>query len=770
MKRDAKLTSLYHRNSALTEFLNERNIRASVIRDRYLRIENGGDNDGEDIDEENPDNQDGRADEEQQDETTDNPEPESSSAAQRRKRRVKSKAPNESSDSEPKSESEAESGQNGRIANGKAKGNKKGKKAKPALTKRQQKRLAKRQKLDESSDDDDSSSSEDEAKYTDGVNGTLRRVRRMRRKRTSRYMNADNDEGMFRQMNKNNGRLPGQTDFCALCHAKFTVSVYSESAPQELVDKIREERQKQKQERELKRLEQQRDQEFLQRAIANRSISQNGDLVEPVPEPSLEPEVVAENEDSEDDQRLENTLLLCPVCSQEKVSKGKTSTSRAQEAKTEAYKTTKLYRKKVAAALLDRREYSNVPSLQDTCINLIIENIENVEALGSLSYHNRDRIARILSRNRQLNTSTVKLFLEPTVKVLELWDCSQINADTLNLIPAYCPYLEKLTLSMCGQVRSEFLIKCASQLKNLKEVHLDGAFLVSETAWSDFLVAIGSRLEKLDIRNTHRFTAMSLSVLVESCPNLTHLTLDRISGLTDPAGYFLIAGLQKLVHLEISNPPQEMVMAEDMSLITDETIITILNSVGAQLQTLVLDGCSELTDRFVTDGLRPCCSPLRLKKLSLANIDQLTDEVMADLFSTWSENLSKLKSGPLMTSINLERCIGLSDESISAMLDFVHPSIVTLNISALPDVSEAAFAVALINHTNEDGSIKEYFPYLESISVNFVQSFNNEVVQKLTEAAPHLEFVEVFGVSNVNKDCSVRPGVKLIGRLDALDL
>lgn len=128
MERDAKLTSLYHRNSALTEFLNERNIRASVIRDRYLRIENGDDNNTEGIDEENPDNQDERTDEEQQDETTDNPEPESSSTAQRRKRRVKSKASNESSDSEPKSESESESGQNGRMANGTAKGNKKDKK------------------------------------------------------------------------------------------------------------------------------------------------------------------------------------------------------------------------------------------------------------------------------------------------------------------------------------------------------------------------------------------------------------------------------------------------------------------------------------------------------------------------------------------------------------------------------------------------------------------------------------------------------------------
>lgn len=686
-------------------------------------------------------------------------EPESSSAPEKRKRKKRNAVSNSESESEPDS-----------VIRSKNKKPETERSAAP-LTKRQQRRVAKRQRLREngnagdfSSSSSDSDSSDSDALTKDGKKNRRRR----RRRRAARYTNAENDELLFRKANKNQGRLPGQTDFCAMCHSKFTVTVYSQNAPQALIDEIKKEREAKKEAKELKKLEKLQEQEFVRRAMERtEDLDENQEILAPA---DKDEEGSDSDSDSDDDHRLEDTLLLCPVCSRDTLSKGKVAIDRAQEAKADASKTTKMYRRKVAAALLDRREYSNVPSLQDLCIKMVTENIENVEALGSLSFHNRDRIARILSRNRMLNSSSVKLFLEPNVKNLELWDCSQISSDSLNLIPAYCPFIEKLTLSMCGQVRSEFLNKCAAQLVNLKEVYLDGAFLVSATAWSDFFMAIGDRLEKLMIRNTHRFTSESLAVLVESCPNLTHLTLSRVSGLTDPAGYLLIPRLANLVHLDISHPPQDVVMANDIELISDETIITILNTIGTQLQTLILDGCSELTDRFITDGLRPCCSPLRLKKLSLANLDQLSDEAVSDLFNTWSDSLSKLRADPIMTSLNLERCIGLTDDSISAMFDFVHSSIITLNLSALPDVSAKPFETAFNEKYSNDNQSVAYFPFLESLRVNFVQSISNELLKTLAEYAPHLEFIEVFGVSNVNRDCFLRPGVKLIGRLDALDL
>lgn len=738
-----------YRNSALTEFLNERNIQASVIRQRYLQLQNG---EQEGAGEENDENQEEYVEIEGESSEL---EPESSATARRKRRKVAF------SDSESEGEGNGEGSKSKRKDKGKLNGEAEGKIKE--LTKRQQKRLARRQQSRRSGNDgisSSSSSSESDSDLSDlgsSDEGSRRRSRRRRLNR--RYMNEENDEAMFRRANKNKGRLPGQTDFCALCHAKFTVSVYSESAPQEVRDKIKEEREKKKLERELKKLERERNLELLSR------IQDGNDQ----PQHAIENDSEEEDEDEEDDLRLEDTLLLCQACSRDHVHKEKSS-SRTLEAHSEATRTSKLYRRKVAAALLDRREYSDVPSLQETCIQVIVENIEDVEALGELSFRNRDRIARILSRNRILNTTTVKLFLDPSVKDLELWDCSQINSDTLNLIPAYCPYLENLTLSMCGQVRSEFLNKCATQLTSLKEVHLDGAFLVSAGAWADFFSTIGERLEKIDIRNTHRFTAESLAILIECCPNLTHLTLHRLSGLSDPAGYLLISGLPNLVHLDLSHPPQDVVMAKDAELITDETIITILNSVGSQLQTLVLDGCSELTDRFVTDGLRPCCSPLRLKRLSLANIDQLTDEVMADLFHTWSETLSRLNSDPIMTSLSLERCIGLTDGAVGAMFEFSRPSIVTLNISALPDVTEQPFREAFVAKTDDEHKNSQQFPQLESVNVSFVQSLTNSLVESMAEAAPRLEFLEIFGVSNVDKKCAVRPGVKLIGRLDSLDL
>ncbi|VVT50875.1 uncharacterized protein SAPINGB_P002909 [Magnusiomyces paraingens] len=717
-------------NSALTEFLSEQNIRAQVIRDRYLsRLRDAAGSDNE-----NPEEMEAAADAAE----------EAVEAAETAARTVLEEESDDEiveivdeSEHEPEEvEDEDEDGEpilrtsRARSAakrKSKAASSTNGKK-KQKLTKKQQKALAKKQQRGDDDDDDYSSDSSDYGR------------------RLGLYQNDENDEELFRRRHGHRGRLPGQTDFCAQCHCKFIVTVYSESAPQEIQEKYVKEQQ-------MKKLveKQHRDQAKLEERLRRQA---EGEDIESEPE--------EEEPESTEDERISGTLLLCLACSKEKLNKSKGS--RSLNAQKEARESSKMYRRRVAAALLDRKDFANVSSLQEMCIQVITNYIEDVEALGSLGFYNRDRIARILSRNRKLTSQTARLFLDPSVKRLELWDCSQINADTLDLITAYCPNLESLTLSMCGQLRSDFLSRCAKNLPHLTEVALDGAFLVSGDAWATFFVDMGSRLRKLDLRNSHRFNSESLAVLVEACgSSLTHLTLHRMSGLTDPAGYMLLPGLTNLVHLDLSFPPQQVVLAKDAELITDETVIAILNAVGAQLETLVLDGCSELTDKFITDGLRPCCSPLRLQNLSIAQLDQLTDEAVADMFCAWQAQLERQSHNPLLASISLERCIGLGDTAVGAMFELVRPSAVRININSL-DLTTAPFESVFL------GEDRAPFAALTSFNAGFIRALTNELITAITSKSPHLEFIEVFGSPGVNKHCVVRPGVKLIGRQDALDL
>lgn len=610
-------------------------------------------------------------------------------------------------------------------------------------SKAEQRRLnrSRRERKNIAPEDDDQ---EDEFSSDDpGYNSAGNRVRRPRRRNRQRdvFQNDENNETLFRIQHGNQGRLPGQTDFCARCHCKFTVTVYSESAPPELQQEI-----------------------IVEETVVaeNREEDDEENSDTPAREDQENTTTTTTTTTKKKVTRLAGTLLLCPACSKEQLEKGKQS--RAAAAHDEAVKNSKMYRRKVAAAILDRQDYKNVPTLRSICINVIQDNIQDVEALGGIGDDNRDRIARILARNRKLDSESVKIFLEPTVRKLELWDCSQINSTSLNLIPQYCPHLESLTLSMCGQLDSSFLTRCSS-MSNLTSISLDGAFLVSSDSWAKFFEQIGNKLTRLDIRNTHRFDAKALQALVDNCAQgLTHLTLNRMSGLDDPAAFFALSKLTNLVHLEYSHPPQELVLAKDRTLFTDEIIIEILNSVGSQLHTLILDGCAELTDKFIINGVKPCCSPLRMRKLSLGQLDLLTDEVVADLFHSWNDLLVSTKTVPILTDVSLERCIGLGDDTVDALFELARPSLVSLNLSALPDLGEDPFIRAFV------GEDVAKFKSLENLNLSFVRSVTNSTITAIAENSPWLEFIEVFGNPKINKNCVVRKGVKLIGRQDIFDL
>lgn len=506
----------------------------------------------------------------------------------------------------------------------------------------------------------------------------------------SEFHDVENNEQLFREVNKDQGRIPGQTDFCASCHCKFTVTLTSEPAP-----------------------------------------------------PHLQ---------IDDKQHL----LLCPSCTKEARDKGKAKRTGALSA--DAIAASRMQRKRVAAALLDRKELT-VPSLMDICISLISTHIDDVEALGDIGTANQKKLSRILSRNRSLNSKTIKLFLDPAAKELEFWDCSEVNKDSLNLIAAYCPNIESLTLSMCGHLTNDNLSYFAANLRKLKSITLDGPFLVSSEAWGKFFLAMAGQLERVDIRNSHRFDSEAFAILVESFPQLTHLTLHRMSGLTDPAAFLMIPLLTNLVHLDLSHPPQDIVMAGEIDLITDETMTVILNSIGSQLETLVLDGCSELSDAFITDALRPCCCGSRLTRLSLASLDRITDSVVADLFNTWYKRHDS--SLTRLSNLTLDRCYSLGDLAMQAMFNYTRPAIVQLSIASLPDVSVVPFQAAFV-----DAAPSKQFPNLTDANFSFVRAMTNRLVEGLVDRAPSLEYIEVFGVPKVNRACSIKSGVKIIGRQD----
>lgn len=420
---------------------------------------------------------------------------------------------------------------------------------------------------------------------------------------------------------------------------------------------------------------------------------------------------------------------LCRDCTQVILEQEKSKRSKALLARKK--------RKKLAEALLDKQDV-NFPALQDLCIKLLVKYIDDVEAFGDIGTANMGKICRILCKNRLLTDNTLKLFLNPKLTHLTLWDCSKLTLTSMRTIAAFCPRLTSIDFTYPGRLNNNCFDYYTTQLKDLTSVHLDGAFLIGEAAWDKFFKSKGSQLESFSLRNSYRFDDNCLLSLVRNCPNLKELSLSKLDGIVKPDTYESIANLTKLKHLEISFPSNE-------SLVPDETLLVICENIGYHLETLILDGCTALTDKFLMEAVGPFC--VELKNLSLDMLDQITDAGVSSLFSEWSEN-----SGLL--SLNLHKCILLSTGSMIDVINHSHATLTELNINSLSELNRTFFEVM------KDKGL----PNLVALDCGFVRCVDNSVVHLIQDACPKLRILEVYGNNRCGTRIHEKKGLKIIGR------
>ncbi|KAK9469964.1 uncharacterized protein V1510DRAFT_424365 [Dipodascopsis tothii] len=419
--------------------------------------------------------------------------------------------------------------------------------------------------------------------------------------------------------------------------------------------------------------------------------------------------------------------LLCHSCS-----------SKYAEEEKKVRKTQAVSRKRkktVSAALLDKQEVA-VPHLQDICIKLIAAYIDDVDVLGDIGEYNMDKIARILSRNRQLKNSTMKMFLNPALKALRFWDCSNLEADVLQAIGAFCPRLETLVLSMCGRLVDGVLDYYGDKLEDLHSLYLNGAFLVTAPCWARFLDRRGGQLRELTIMNTLRFTSACMDRLAANCRDtLETLALVRVDSLHH-ADVARLGEFSALTSLELAH------LADDAA-VTDDTVVRVLERVGPQLVTLSLVGCPGLTDASL-EGVRRCG---RLQNLTLARCESLTDGGVAALFADWPANAG-------LISVDLSRCVHVGDTAVQALVEHSARTLVVLNLNSVYNVTEAALQVLAAADCE----------YLSHLDVGFLKCINDGLLETVAARCRGLQLVEAYGVIGLTEGLRLRRGVRLVGR------
>ncbi|GAA98017.1 uncharacterized protein L969DRAFT_46361 [Mixia osmundae IAM 14324] len=430
-----------------------------------------------------------------------------------------------------------------------------------------------------------------------------------------------------------------------------------------------------------------------------------------------------------------NNEMLCPPCQSEWMDlERETSVAPAPKPKRRATK-----QKQLNSEIEDGRAKITIKSLQISCIELIGTHIQNVEALGDIGTANLDKIAKIVCKNRALSPDTLKLFLDIQTTDLRLYDCTRLDQDGLQSIPVFSPRIQRMTLVMCGLVDDDVLEQWLSRFEHLTYLELYGPYLVTDAKWQSFFRSRGqdkaAKLSGFLIKQSARIDRGAVEALVDQNAAITHLQLAEIGRLRSD-WLDLLTPLTSLVHLDLSHG------GVDGDTITDEAVVKLLASVGANLETLILDANSALTEETLTKGIKPHC-----KKLTHLSLEQLavSSEGLQDLFTDWqSQSLRR---------VNLHRCTDMEDEALDALVAHSGSTIEYLDLNSVDNLRELALM-----------RLAKSCPKMIELDLSFVRDVDDFIVKAVLDNMPALTTFFVWGNNRVSDLCPTRSGVKVVGQ------
>ncbi|KAK4050790.1 UV-damaged DNA-binding protein rad7 [Microbotryomycetes sp. JL201] len=394
--------------------------------------------------------------------------------------------------------------------------------------------------------------------------------------------------------------------------------------------------------------------------------------------------------------------------------------------------------KKKAVRATEERLYRPIKTLQQNCIAVIGEHIQDVEALGDIGPTNMDKVAQIVCRNRSLNQDNLKLFLEASHTELRLYDCTNINDVDLGNIAVFCPHLESLTLNMCGRLDDDVLKAWAKGFKNLKYLSLFAPFLVTSKQWVEYLSTFGGdhQLEGFGLRQSARFDNEAVQVLVDRNSGLLKLQLSEIGKLND-ASLSMLHPLKNLTSLDISRAG-----VDQGRVLTDEAVVALLESVGENLIELVLDQNYLLTDRVLVEGVKVHCP--KLARLSLYGLVEIQSTGMQSLFQGWVN--------PGLESLVIHRCDHTDNDALAAIVSHSGHSLKELNLHSCDNLE----VDALVN-------LASNCPAMQELDLSFVRMTDNFVIKACLDGMPELRKLFVHGDNRVTQDCPQRRPVSIRG-------
>jgi DNA repair protein RAD7 len=438
--------------------------------------------------------------------------------------------------------------------------------------------------------------------------------------------------------------------------------------------------------------------------------------------------------------------LLCTPCGKELAKENK-----AQE-KAKKPAVVRKGRRKVESNRLDGLTVRGPKTLQQLCIEMLAKHSEDIDELGEMPETIMNRISEIFSKKRAMNSTTMKLFLQPDMHSVAIHEAAYLETEDYDQIFAVCPTVKRLSLRNCCQFKDSNVDYMIEKGMSLVDIQLLGANLVSNDKWIELFIARGKDLRSLKVEWLDAaFDDQAVEALSTFCPNLERLKIERCKRIGEES-IDAIARMEHLQHLTL----------RFYSEIPHEKLINLITSVGAKLRTLCLehflDASSDPTDD-VLEAIHNTCH--KLQKLRFTENNECSDAGYVNLFNNWDNpplHYADVNSTRDMDNSNPdgpdEEPIGLGSAGFRELMAHSGSRLEFLDISSCRHISYETFAQVF------DGA-KQY-PYMRELNLSFCPVVDTHIIAGIFRSCPQIKKVVTFGCFQV-EDVVVPKGIVLIG-------
>ncbi|KAL5378890.1 hypothetical protein DPSP01_008822 [Paraphaeosphaeria sporulosa] len=444
--------------------------------------------------------------------------------------------------------------------------------------------------------------------------------------------------------------------------------------------------------------------------------------------------------------------LLCAKCGKEMAKEAKATVQSSKPAVRKG-------RRKIESNRLDGLTFRGAKSLQQLCINTLATHADDIEEFGDMPEPILNRLSEIFSKKRAMKSNTFKLFLQPDLDVVAIHEAAYLETEDYDQIFAVVPHVKRLSLRNCCQFKDSNVDYMIDKAKNLADIQLLGANLVSNDKWMDLFIARGHDLRSLKLEWLDAaFDDQAVEALTTFCPNLERLKLERCKQI-GPDSIDAIARLEKLQHLTLCYQKN----------IPRDRVVNLIAHVGPGLRTLCLERFIDaenedgLTDDLI-DVIGNTCT--RLEKLRFSENNECSDAGYVNLFTEWPNpplryiDINSTRDIDNANPDGPEDPVGLASAGFHALMQHSGSKLEYLDISSCRHISHETFAHIF--------SAEQTWPCLREINLSFCPVVDTQVVAGIFRSCPQIKKVVTFGCFEV-QEVVVPRDIVLIGAPRAQD-